>query len=139
MNAVLMPYNVMPLRSDAVLSHPACSGFHKWLHVLLLTVALVCVFCACCACCSYTPNTIDINTDEAEYCWLLQVLEDQVSPQSFCIFVLLTAACMHTGHLQTFVPRQVHTHTHTHIGLCMVCTPCSFRSSVSVTAVLVFL
>ncbi|KAF8056112.1 pantothenate kinase 2 [Scenedesmus sp. PABB004] len=27
---------------------------------------------------SYTPNTIDINTDDAEYTWLLQVLEDQV-------------------------------------------------------------
>jgi hypothetical protein len=30
---------------------------------------------------SYCPNTIDINTDEAEYRWLLQVLEDQVSPR----------------------------------------------------------
>lgn len=30
--------------------------------------------------CSYCPNTIDINTDEAEYRWLLQVLEDQVRP-----------------------------------------------------------
>jgi hypothetical protein len=27
---------------------------------------------------SYCPNTIDINMDEAEYRWLLQVLEDQV-------------------------------------------------------------
>ncbi|WIA23193.1 hypothetical protein OEZ86_010083 [Tetradesmus obliquus] len=27
---------------------------------------------------NYCPNTIDINTDEAEYRWLLQVLEDQV-------------------------------------------------------------
>jgi hypothetical protein len=27
---------------------------------------------------SYHPNTIDINTDDVEYKWLLGVLEDQV-------------------------------------------------------------
>jgi hypothetical protein len=38
--------------------------------------------------CSYHPNTIDINTDDVEYNWLLGVLEDQVN--AFWAFELTT-------------------------------------------------
>ena len=43
----------------------------QFVHLLLKLLLLLLL-------CSYLPNTIDINTDEVEYKWLLQVLEDQV-------------------------------------------------------------
>jgi hypothetical protein len=52
---------------------------------------------------SYCPNTIDINTDEAEYRWLLQVLEDQV--RASALHVLDTPTLWVASHIG--IPLQV--------------------------------